>query len=126
MKTVHESSMRALPLELIARRLKAMADPSRLAVLDRLCRGEQCVSELMRATNLSQTNLSKHLRILKEEGLVIARRNHRHVYYRLSSSVPEEICTLICRSMRARATGERIVLERYLDRRRPQGAGFEP
>lgn len=125
MKTTRIST-KAVPFELVARRLKAMADPSRLAVLYGLCDGEKCVTELMHATNLSQTNVSKHLRILKNESLVVARRNHRHVFYLLSSRVPEEICTLICKSIRERTTGERRLLDRYLGRRHSQGTESEP
>ncbi len=102
--------------ELIARRLKAMADPARLAVLHRLCEGERCVSELQLATGMTQPNLSKHLRILRDEGLVVARREHRRVFYRASSRVPDEICDLMCRSMRDRAAAERSVLGRSLGR----------
>ena len=111
-----------IPLELIARRLRAMADPSRLAVLHGLCDGEKCVTELMEATRLSQTNLSKHLRILKGENLVVARRNHRHVYYRLSSEAPEEICELVCESIRERTAIDRARIDRYLARRHPRKA----
>ena len=117
MKTTHQDRER-VPFELIARRLKAMGDPARLAVLHRLCSGERCVTELMLATGLTQTNLSKHLRILRDEGLVIARREHRRVFYRVSSRLPDEICSLMCRSMKARAAAERSVLGRYLGDRR--------
>lgn len=113
----------SFPLELVARRLRALADPSRLAVLQDLCGGERCVTELVERTGIGQTNVSKHLRMLRDEGFVLARRERRNVFYRVSDTVPEEICTLICKSMKKKAAGESRLLERYLDRKRARKAG---
>ena len=61
-----------------------MADASRLAILAGLRDGERCVSDLVAATGLSQSNVSGHLTCLKDCGLVVSRRNGRFVYYRLA------------------------------------------
>ncbi len=86
-------------LELVAKRLKAMADASRLAVLSCLCDGERSVTELVDGTGLAQANVSKHLRVLRDEGLVASRRDRRNVRYRLRSRLPEKICDMICATM---------------------------
>jgi DNA-binding transcriptional ArsR family regulator len=112
-----------LPLELISRRLKALADASRLGVVHCLCGGERSVTELVELTGLGQANVSKHLRILKSEGFVVARRSGRNVLYRVSGTLPEEICTIICRSMKKTAAGEGRLIERYLERKRVRKAG---
>jgi DNA-binding transcriptional ArsR family regulator len=113
----------SVPLELVARRLKALADASRLRVLQSLCDGEKSVTALVEETELGQANVSKHLRILKDEGFVLSRRNLRNVIYRLSDTLSEEICTIMCRSMKKKAVGESRTLERYLDRKRVGRAG---
>jgi len=113
----------SVPLELVARRLKALADASRLRVLQSLCDGEKSVTALVEETGLAQANVSKHLRILKDEGFVLSRRNLRNVIYRLSGTLSEEICTIMCRSMKKKAAGESRTLERYLDRKRVGRAG---
>lgn len=113
----------AMPFELVARRLKALADASRLTVLGRLCDGEKCVMELVGETGLGQANVSKHLRILLAEGFVLARRDRRNVFYRLSNGMSEEICTIICKSIQEQATDERRVLARYLKRKPARKAG---
>ena len=105
----------SVPLELVARRLKALADVSRLHILQSLCRGERNVTELVEETGLAQANVSKHLRILKDGGFVLARRDRRNVLYRLSGTLSVEICTILCRSMREKAAGESRTLERYLE-----------
>jgi DNA-binding transcriptional ArsR family regulator len=113
----------SMPFELVARRLKALADASRLSVLRRLCAGERCVTELVDETGLGQANVSKHLHILLGEGFVLARRDRRNVYYRLSNGMSEEICAIICRSIREKAANEKRVLERYLSRKPARKAG---
>lgn len=113
----------SFPFELVARRLKALADCSRLSVLQSLCDGEKSVTELVERTGLAQTNVSKHLRILKAEGLVLARRNRRNILYRVAGTIHEEICTLICRSIKEKATSDNRELARYLDRKRARRAG---
>lgn len=113
----------SMPFELVARRLKALADPSRLAVLRLLCGGERCVTGIVEETGLGQANVSKHLRILLGEGFVMARREHRNVFYRLSNGMSEEICAIICRSIREQASGETRALARYEGRRRARKAG---
>jgi len=64
---------------------RAVADPSRRAILDLLAEGEQAVSQLLEHFSFSQPALSKHLRILREAGLVIARAAHRQRLYRLQA-----------------------------------------
>ena len=83
----------------IARRLKAIAEPSRLSIIQTLCDGEKNVTELISSTGFSQTSVSKHLSILKAEELVEWRRDNKNVYYRLKSMMPKEICNIICHSI---------------------------
>ena len=99
--------------QLISRRLKAIADPSRLAILHILCEGEKNVSELVETTGLTQANVSKHLRILREEGLVSYRRDHRRIFYDLANDLSKEICSIVCRSLEERATMNKKTLENY-------------
>jgi ArsR family transcriptional regulator len=63
----------------------ALSDETRLGILARLTRGERCVCELTGALDAAQSRLSFHLRILKEAGLVTARREGRWMYYALQT-----------------------------------------
>jgi DNA-binding transcriptional ArsR family regulator len=123
MRRSMKSETESVPFELMARRLKALADASRLSVLRRLCDGEKCVTELVEETGLGQANVSKHLHILLGEGFVRARRDSRNVFYRLSNGMSEEICAIICRSIRERAAGEKRALAGYPKRRPSRKAG---
>lgn len=62
----------------------ALADGTRLRILERLVEGEQCVCHLTEALGGGQSRLSFHLKTLKEAGLVTARRQGRWVYYSLN------------------------------------------
>jgi len=63
---------------------KALADGTRLRVLKLLSRGELCVCEIAAALALEQPRLSFHLRILKEAGIVLVRRQERWIIYSLN------------------------------------------
>jgi DNA-binding transcriptional ArsR family regulator len=69
----------------------AIAEPRRRAILDLLRVGERSVSDLVTALRMEQPAVSKHLRVLKEVGLVIARRVGRRRLYRLDA---EELKTV--------------------------------
>lgn len=73
-----------LKLELSAKLFRGFADPSRLAILESLREGERCVSELVDASGLTQSNVSGHLTCLRDCGLVTSRQEGRFVYYRLA------------------------------------------
>jgi ArsR family transcriptional regulator len=62
----------------------ALSDETRLAVLDLLRDGERCVCELQDALDAAQSRLSFHLRVLKDAGLVIDRREGRWSHYRIA------------------------------------------
>jgi DNA-binding transcriptional ArsR family regulator len=61
---------------------RALADPTRRAVFERLSQQELNVSELKSGFRVSQPAISQHLAALKDAGLVCERRDGRHVYYR--------------------------------------------
>lgn len=69
----------------LALRFKALADPTRVRILNLLARaGEQCVCVLADEFPIGQPTMSHHLRLLREAGLVEARRRGTWAYYRVS------------------------------------------
>jgi ArsR family transcriptional regulator len=67
--------------ELHARVCKAIADPKRLLIINELRDGELSVGDLCEALELSQSNVSQHLAILRERGVVSSRREGTSVIY---------------------------------------------
>lgn len=70
---------------------RAVADPTRRALLDSLREGERSASELGRPFAISQPALSQHLRVLREAGLVSRRRAGRQQLYRLQAGPLAEL-----------------------------------
>lgn len=66
-----------------ARVLKALANPARLMIVDRLHEQECSVGELTRLVELDQSTVSKHLAVLRGHGIVEDRREGNQVFYRL-------------------------------------------
>jgi ArsR family transcriptional regulator len=74
----------AAELERAAGYLRAAAEPARLRVLVQLASGERCVSELADSSGEGLSTTSQRLKLLRAEGLVVRRREGKHVYYALS------------------------------------------
>jgi len=83
----------------IADRLKAMADPLRLRILHLLQHGELCVTDILSEVGGSQANVSKHLALLRQSGLLECRREGVHNYYRIADSTVFDICRSVCDSL---------------------------
>jgi ArsR family transcriptional regulator len=76
----------------LAARFKALADPTRVAIVNRLAATDECcVCDLTGAFDLSQPTISHHLKLLREAGLVEASRRGTWAYYRL---IPESVAEL--------------------------------
>jgi len=81
----------ATDLSRAAQLFHALSDETRLAVLEMLRQGERCVCELQDQLDAAQSRLSFHLRVLKDAGLVIDRRDGRWVHYSLNADAFVEV-----------------------------------
>ncbi|MER8035143.1 ArsR/SmtB family transcription factor [Streptomyces hydrogenans] len=71
--------------------LKVLADPLRLQIVNLLARETLCTTHLVEETGARQTNLSNHLRVLREAGVVETEPCGRFTYYRLRPDVIEQL-----------------------------------
>ena len=83
-------------LELIAARFSALSDPGRLRLLNTLMQGELSVGELIEQTGLEQSNVSRHLAVLRREGIVARRSEGNRAFYRIEDETVVEICEVVC------------------------------
>ena len=74
---------------------QALSDETRLSILQRLRFGERCVCDLTDALDAAQSRLSFHLKVLKDAGLVLDRRDGRWMYYSLNSEGLDEVAQLV-------------------------------
>ncbi|MCX7554186.1 metalloregulator ArsR/SmtB family transcription factor [Marinicella sp. S1101] len=72
--------------EEVASLMKCFANPSRIMIFCQLSQGEKNVTSLIESTGLSQTAVSQHLKKLKEEGVIDFRREHRELFYSITSA----------------------------------------
>jgi DNA-binding transcriptional ArsR family regulator len=76
--------------------LKLMSHPERLLMLCRMDEGETSVNALVALTGLSQSSVSQHLAMLREEGIVTVRSEAQTRYYRLSHRIVSGLIHALC------------------------------
>lgn len=85
-------------LALVAKRFRLLGEPFRLRLLQQLESGEKSVNELVEALDGNQPNVSKHLALLHDAGLVGRRRDGTTVLYCINDPVVFKLCALVCRN----------------------------
>ena len=86
-------------VELIARRFRVLGEPMRIRLLDQLREGEATVGELSHRLTASQQNVSKHLAMLTDAGVLGRRKEGNHVYYRIADEGVFALCEDVCGSV---------------------------
>jgi DNA-binding transcriptional ArsR family regulator len=89
-------------LDLVAARFRAMGEPLRLRLLQQLETGPRTVSALAQSVLSTQPNVSKHLKVLQDAGLVSRRQQGTSVYYSIADEMVFELCDMICNRLRDR------------------------
>lgn len=89
-------------VELVAERFRALSEPTRIRLLDRLREGEATVLDLTEAIGTTQQNVSKHLGVLHRAGIVARRRQGNFVYYSIADAGILELCETVCGSLQQR------------------------
>jgi DNA-binding transcriptional ArsR family regulator len=97
----------------IAQRFRVLGDASRLAILRMLLdRGELSVGVLVDALEMSQANVSKHLRVLLDAGIVQRRGEGTTHFYRVVDPSVEQVCLIVCDRLAAQAQAEAQAVRR--------------
>jgi len=78
-----------------AKLVSVLLEPQRIKVLRLLRAGEQCVCEIERSIGIPQNLVSHHLRVLREAGLVVARKEGQFVYYSRVEDRIHELTTVL-------------------------------
>lgn len=86
-------------LQLVADFFKVLSESSRLQIMCALKAGPQNVSEIIEATGLGQANVSKHLKILAQAGVVTRQQQGVCVYYQIANAFVFDLCELVCNSL---------------------------
>jgi DNA-binding transcriptional ArsR family regulator len=87
--------------ELIARRFRVLGDPLRVRLLDLLRDEELSVSALAEQLGAGQQNVSKHLVVLADAGMLTRRKDGTYVYYRIADEGVFALCEQVCGSVQS-------------------------
>jgi DNA-binding transcriptional ArsR family regulator len=86
----------------IAEYFSILSEPMRLRILNLLEDGEKCVQELVDATQTSQANVSKHLKVMLQAGIISRRPKGTSAYYDVEDPLIFELCHLVCNRLAER------------------------
>ncbi len=96
-----------LVFAVVARYFGLLAEPARLKILHAICHDEQSVTAIVAATGATQTNVSRHLALMHQAGVVSRRRAGNSVYYRVADPEFVEICRSVCVQIASRIDGQK-------------------
>jgi DNA-binding transcriptional ArsR family regulator len=98
-------------VELIAERFRALSEPTRIKLLDRLREGEATVLELTELLTTTQQNVSKQLGVLQRAGIVARRKQGNYAYYRIVDEGVYSLCEQVCGSLQNQVESLRQLVE---------------
>lgn len=94
-----------LLVDIVANRFRALGEPMRIRILDRLRDGEMTVGELADALGTTQQNVSKHVAILQRAGIVGRRRDGVRTPYAITDETVLDLCGIVCGGIRRETEG---------------------
>ena len=98
-------------VELVAQRFRLIGEPMRIRLLDRLRDGEASVGELADALGSSQQNVSKHLGVLHQAGIVGRRKEGNRVVYEIADPSVFTLCEIVCGGLQQQVSELAQILE---------------
>jgi len=107
-----------LARERMAARFRALGDPTRLNILERLFQSPASVGEVIEHVGGTQANVSKHLGVLRSQGLVGGRKQGNRTVYSIADPSLERICSVVCAAVGREARAEAEALSPRRARRK--------
>ena len=96
-----DKSLSDAALAMIAQRFRALSEPVRLRLLNTLMAGERNVTQLVEAAGTGQANVSKHLSILKQAGMISTRREGLSTICAIADPSIYQLCEIMCTRLKA-------------------------
>lgn len=97
-------------LAMIAARFRALSEPVRLRLLNTLMQGEHSVTQLVAASGSGQANVSKHLGVLRDAGMVTMRREGLLTMCSIADPAIIQLCDIMCAKLKAEQEEKRKAL----------------
>jgi DNA-binding transcriptional ArsR family regulator len=98
--------------ETVARYFALLAEPTRLRIMHSICQQEKPVSTIVEELGASQTNVSRHLGLMYQAGVLARRKDGNQVLYRVTDAAFTEICRTVCVRVAAELDGDKALKRR--------------
>jgi DNA-binding transcriptional ArsR family regulator len=92
--------------ESVARYFALFAEPTRLRIMHSICQQEKSVNQIVEELGASQTNVSRHLGLLYQAGVLARRKEGNQVLYKVTDAAFTEICRTVCVRVAAGLEGD--------------------
>lgn len=89
--------------ESVARYFSVLGEPTRLRILHALCQEEKCVNDIIKVTGMAQANVSRHLGLMYQAGMLSRRRDGTQIFYRVADPMYVELCRTVSNQVTGRA-----------------------
>lgn len=93
--------------ESVARYFLVLSEPARLRILHAICQEEKTVSAIVEETELAQSNVSRHLNMMYQAGVLRRRREGSQVFYSVTDSTLTDVCRAVCVRVSAELGGNK-------------------
>lgn len=87
-------------MDLLAQRFRMLSEPTRIRLLDALRQGPATVADLQESTSASQQNVSKHLGLMLDSGMVRRVKEGNRAWYSIADESLFDLCEQVCGSLR--------------------------
>lgn len=104
--------------ESVARYFSVLGEPTRLRILHALCQEERCVNGIIQLTGLAQANVSRHLGLMYQAGMLSRRREGTQIFYQVADPMYVELCRTVSAQVAGRAdnaTASRESFSQFVD-----------
>ncbi|HEY9095032.1 MAG TPA: metalloregulator ArsR/SmtB family transcription factor [Hydrogenophaga sp.] len=91
--------------ESVARYFSVLGEPTRLRILHALCQEEKCVNDIIQVTGLAQANVSRHLGLMYQAGMLSRRREGTQIFYKVADPMYVELCRSVSVQLISRTEG---------------------
>lgn len=93
--------------ESVARYFSILSEPARLRILHAICQEEKAVGQIVEETEMTQTNVSRHLNLMYQAGALKRRKDGSQVFYSVSDATLTELCRSVCLRVSAELDGKK-------------------
>lgn len=83
-------------IEQVAKFFSLLGEPTRIRIMRSLCDGEKCVADVVTESGSTQSNISRHLSLMHQAGMLVRKKAGNQIFYAIADPVFIELCQMVC------------------------------